>query len=97
MILFLAFVGDTDVSMVTYRIVASMQLGGSDPRNLTAQGIRMPRAGFETAIAIPDAVGRQLVVVQIAALDADGNVLGHTDVVDARTGERMSPVIQFRG
>ncbi|KAJ1337523.1 arylsulfate sulfotransferase [Microdochium nivale] len=72
-------------------------LGGSDPRNLTAQGIRMPRAGFETAIAIPDAVGRQLVVVQIAALDADGNVLGHTDVVDARTGERMSPVIQFRG
>ncbi|KXJ97652.1 ASST-domain-containing protein [Microdochium bolleyi] len=69
-------------------------LRGSDPGNVTSQGVRVPRAGFETAIRIPQT--EDLPVVQIAARDKDGNVLGHAGVVDARTGDKLSPNIQFR-
>ncbi|KAH7041241.1 ASST-domain-containing protein [Microdochium trichocladiopsis] len=70
-----------------------LELGGRDPRVLTSLGVRAPRAGFETEIQIPES--DDVTVVQIAALDVDGNELGFTDVVDARGGTKLTPDIQL--
>ncbi|RYP60697.1 hypothetical protein DL769_008001 [Monosporascus sp. CRB-8-3] len=67
--------------------------GQSSAAALEAKNHVVPRAGFETAIEVDPSL--ELAFAQVHALDANGNALGSTDVVNMHTGEVLTVKVQL--
>ncbi|KAI0096265.1 Arylsulfotransferase-domain-containing protein [Nemania sp. FL0031] len=82
--------GTTYVSWNGATEVASWSLyGGSSPLSMD-QLSKVTKAGFETGIPTPD----NIAFVRVDALDADGNVIGSSNVVDTSSGDSVGSLIR---
>ncbi|KAI0594937.1 Arylsulfotransferase-domain-containing protein [Biscogniauxia sp. FL1348] len=70
--------------------IASWSLSGGASHISLEHLVTVPKNGFETAITPPKPVS----FVRVDALDADGNVIGTTNVVDTSSGDSVGSIIR---